>query len=156
MGREALMLERSFADSLAKESLNTLAFARWLNCRSSHRFMAYYSKELLVFTLIDNKPVDVVTHSCQSLSVNLEDGFRSEWETSKGGIYYVTHEPREVRDSCFIWHPFSSCVQYPEYHAKRNVRFSACYKTAANPQTRQEGRNYILERAVFEDTFKGM
>lgn len=156
MSEESLAIERAFASQLARDSLTPDGVDRWEACRSSHRFMAYKGKDLIIYTLIDGVPKSKSTHSCRFLSVNLEDGFKSEWKTSTGGVYYVTHEPREVANGCFIWHPFSSCVQYPEYNYRRNVRFSVCFKTTANPHTKRDNLTYILERSVFEDIFKGM
>jgi hypothetical protein len=155
MSEETLAMERAFADALARENLSSEALKRWAHCRSSHRFMAYHGKQLVTYRLEDSKPTDLVTHTCKQLSVDLYTGFTSEWETTEGGFYIATNAPREIQASTFLWHPFSSCVQFAEYKLRRNIRFSLCYKTRHNPKTRIEGETYILERSVFEDVFKG-
>jgi hypothetical protein len=146
--------ERSHADSHAYSSLSPDEFSLWESCRSAHRFLAFQNKELVVYSLLFDEPQILSTLKCKSVAVSFDKGFSTLWEDSRGTSHLVSHAPVMVYNTIFLWHVFDSQVQYMPYNGKFSATIPLAYRSKQNPSTKQEGVVYILERSVYDSTFK--
>lgn len=129
-------------------------FQRWERCRSSHRFVAYQGKEVVAYRLLFLVPEVTNVFTCKGLDVSLTSGLSSLWEDRNGKQFWVSARPVEVADNCFFWMLKYSNLEYGDWAGQKSLKFPVCYGTERNPQDKIDGIRYLLERAVFDDTFK--
>jgi len=147
-----LKLERGLSEMLAAK-LGEPQKIRWKSCGSSHRFLAYQNKELVLYTLVDGQPIIQNTLRCKSVNLSVTEGFSSEWEDSRGKLHRVSHTPVEVGSYCFLWHSFDCQVRYFPYKGTFSTSFPLVYKTRSNPEAQNEDHTYMVERAAFDAIF---
>lgn len=123
---------------------------RWADCKSSHRFMAYKNKQLIIYKLVRNKPVIVDTLTCTAVDLSFADGLKSTWLNAKQIEVSIGHIPLEIYPSVFLWSTFYADLQYVPHHGIYAARFPLIYKTIHNPKLEFEDVLYIQERAPFE------
>ena len=145
----SLKLERNLSDMLAA-TLGESQQMRWKQCGSSHRFLAYQDKELVLYTLQGKRPIVRNTFKCKSVNLSVSKGFTSEWEDRMGKHYPISHTPTEVEPYCFLWHAFDCQVRYFPYRGVFSASFPLVYKTRSNPEKQNEDHTYLVERAAFE------
>lgn len=127
---------------------------RWEACRSSHRFMAFVGKQLIVFTFGDDlKPVLKDRLTLSSLSMASDSGVASHWTNSHGNLIKVGHTPTEIAPSVFLWHTFDSNLQYVPYKGVYNLRTSMLFKSEHNVAYPRIGPHYILEWQAYQQEF---
>lgn len=136
-----------FATKLVAEDLQD----KWEHTNSSHKFFAYKGKELVAYLLMDGVPSITNVLTCEDLKLDVLGGFTSVWSDSDGKSHTVTHQPTEVEDNCFLYHPKSSYLEHTVYRGEVSMKFSMLYRTPRNPGTLRDGLHYLLERAVFDD-----
>lgn len=129
-------------------------YQRWEACKSSHRFSAFRGKEVVAYRLLFLVPEVTNVFTCKGLDVSLEGGLSSLWEDRDKNAFWVSARPVEVADSCFFWMLKYSSLEYVEHQGSKSLKFPLCYGTVRNPQDKVDGNLYLLERAVFENTFK--
>lgn len=147
-----LRLERVAADGNAA-TLDTPQRNRWDTCKSSHRFQAFYGKQLVVYKLLFLVPeiADVLT--CRGLEVNLRSGLTSFWESKNTAkVFSVSEVPTEVAPSCFLWMLQVSSLEMSLHKGQKSLKFPLAYKTLHNPSVRVDGAFYLLEKGVFDHT----
>ncbi len=146
-------LEWNLVGKLA-ERLPDLTKTRWDSCHSSHRFLAYQGKELVVYTVFNGRPTVLDTLVCRSVGLSTDDGFTSEWRTTSGALFSVSHTPVEILPYCFLWHAFDCQVRYYPYNGKFSTSFPLMYRTRSNPTRMNEDHTYILEQGAFSAAFE--
>lgn len=129
-------------------------FQRWESCRSSHRFAAFRGKEVIAYRLMFLTPEVTNVFTCKGLDVSLDSGLSSLWENRDGSQFWVSSKPVEVAPACFFWMLKYSSLEYLEHMGRKSLKFPLCYGTVRNPLDKVDGNFYLLERAVFETTFK--
>ena len=137
----SLKLERNLSEMLAAR-LDEPLKTRWKSCGSSHRFLAYYNKELVLYTLNDSQPIVQDTLKCRSVNLSTSAGFSSEWINNAGATRTITHSPTEVGPYCFMWHSFDCQLRYFPYNGRFSASFPLAYKTRSNPETQNEDHTY--------------
>ena len=134
--------------------LGTEGQERWEACKSSHRFMSFVGKQLIVFTLDeDYKPVLKDRLTMSNVSISSSGGLQSHWTNSHGNLLAVSHTPVEVAPSTFLWHTFGSDLQYIPHKGVYNVRTSMLFKTEHNVGYKHVGPHYMLEFNSFQQEF---
>lgn len=127
---------------------------RWASCRSSHRFMAYRGKQLVLFTFdAELKPQVVDRLSLVDARMTLEHGVTTVWQTGEGLKVDVGPLPTEVAPNTFLWTAYSSDVQYAPYKGVYSVRLPMLFQTRHNISHPTLNTTYILELAAFEAEF---
>ena len=130
--------------------LDADTLSRWDSCKSSHRFLSFVNKKLIVYELIGGCRVIVDTLKCQDVSMTNSEGFTSEWfSESTETVHTVSNTPLEIHPSIFLWHTFHSDIRYQPHKGVYNIRFSMLYRSRHNPSIRQAGVLYILEQALY-------
>ena len=147
---EKIRVEHRFASMLLEEA-EPSAMQRWEDCTSGHRFMSFPGKQLVVYSLMCGLPTVKDTLQCGNLSASLSSGVTSLWLRECGTVVEVSHTPREIAPSCFLWHPKFSQFEFSEHKGEPTLRFSMLYRQPKNPMTKQDGVLYLLERAAFDD-----
>ena len=138
-----------FAQSLPPEALG-----RWHACRSGHTFQAFFSKQVVAFTIEDGVPKILKVLVCEDLLVNLRKGTSSLWiDQDTGEEVSIGHTPVEVAPSCFMWHLQHTTLDLNEHRGRYNVKFNLAYRTSLNPATRESGAVYLLEYATFRHQY---
>lgn len=116
--------------------------------------MAYQGKEVVAYRLLFLVPEVTNVFTCKGLDVSLTSGLSSLWEDRNGKQFWVSARPVEVADNCFFWMLKYSNLEYGDWAGQKSLKFPVCYGTERNPQDKIDGIHYLLERAVFDDTFK--
>lgn len=145
--------ERTVADIAAYSSLTGEQLAKWELCRSTHRFMAFKSKQLVVYRLDGAAPEILDTFTNTSLSIDLSRGLESTWQGLDGKEILVGHKPLEVAPGCFLWHPKHNTLEYVDWKGGKSLRFSAMWRTAFNPAKKVPGHVYLIEAIAFARNF---
>ena len=145
--------ERLNAKNFAVENLTQEQFSRWNSMGSSHRFLAYKGKELVVFTVLDGQPQISNTLICTAAGLSIEGGFHSEWETDTDGIIRIAHTPVEIANNCWLWHSFDCQVRFQPYNGVYGVSLPLVYKQRSNPERINEDHTYVLERHAYQAMF---
>lgn len=150
---QRLLEERHTADQNALK-LTTDQQARWNACRSGHRFMAFYNKQIVAYRLLFQRPETIDIFTCKGLDVSLANGLSSLWESQNTGTqFWVSSTPKEIAPNSFFWMLKYSTLEFVTYKEKQSLRFSMAYRTELNPTNLVDGTTYLLEKAVF-DHFK--
>jgi hypothetical protein len=127
------------------------ALDRWSACKSSHRFLSFVNKKLIVYKMVGGQREVVDTLTCLDVTMTNLGGFQSKWlSTLTCESIEVGAVPVEVHPSVFLWHTFYSDVRYQSYKGKYTIRFSMLYKSRHNPKFLSDNSLYILEQAIFE------
>lgn len=148
---DRLQDERLSADALAAHSLNSQVYSRWNRCRSTHRFLSFAGKRLVVYQLLFDKPQVKFKMTCRSVEVSVTEGLRSTWRTSNGEDLVVDKAPAEMADNCFIWMPkHNNTTLQVRHDGSQSLWFGMCYRTLLNPGTKVDGVTYILEQDAFD------
>ena len=127
---------------------------RWEACKSSHRFLSFIGKQLIIFTYDKlHRPVLVDRLMMQGLSLTSGSGLTSQWFKSNGTLITVSHTPIEVAPSVFLWHTFDSNLQYVPHKGEFNVKTSMLFKAQHNINYKHVGPHYILESAQYQQEF---
>ena len=145
-------IERIHADTFASRNLDPDSFSRWEFCRSSHRFLAYSGKSIVVYRVWFNTPQIVETLTCVEAGLSLLGGITTKWSKSSGEILSISHTPTEVAPSCFLWHVFDNQVRFLPQGKKYSVSLPLAYKTKSHPSSVNEDHLYLMEKAVFDNT----
>ena len=141
---------------LVAEALNNLSADsadRFDECKSTHRFLAFRRKQLVVYRLLFDTPSVVDTLTCEEAGFDLDKGMSSVWRNASNHNITVTSIPVEVYPSVFLWHTFNSDVIYQVYKGVRSGKFSMLYRSPHHPKYRFENYIYIQELASFESEF---
>lgn len=147
--------ERAKSELAAYVCLSKEELARWNQCRSTHRIMAYKSKEVLAFTVVEGKPVIEGTFTNDSVSLS-KDGLSSNWYDEHGDLFTVSHSPKEIFPGCFMWHPRHNTLEVVDWYGENSLKFSVVWRTEHNPGVLVEGKSYLMEKLVFDRSFKGL
>lgn len=145
--------ERTVADIAAYASLSGEQLAKWESCKSTHRFMAFKSKQLVAYRLYGGLPdiLDVLTNT--GLSIDLERGLESSWQGRDGSTLLIGHKPVEIAPSCFLWHPKHNTLEYVDWKGGKSLRFSLMWRTAFNPAKKVTNEVYLSESIAFARNF---
>lgn len=128
---------------------------RLLSCKSSHRFMAYERKVLVVYDLIGDRPRVHNRLTCEGASLKLSSGLSSVWASSSDTQkVVVSHLPVEIAPSIFLWHTFNSTVTYTPYKGVYTARFSCVYRSPHNPKVHKPDCLYVQELASYQAEFQ--
>jgi hypothetical protein len=124
---------------------------RWSECRSSHRFLAFSGKQIVVYRLSNSHPQITDQLVCKGLDVGLDTGLSSLWESQESGTqFWVSATPKEVAPSCFFWMLKHSTLDFVEFKGTKSLKFSMAYRTEKNPSAKVDGTFYLLEKPVFD------
>jgi hypothetical protein len=127
---------------------------RWEANKSSHRFMTFKGKQLVLFTLdTEDKPVLKDKLTMQAISLSDTAGITSTWTTADHKVVQIGHIPVEVAPSIFLWHTYTSDVQYTPHKGVYNIKASMLFKTPHNISHKHMGPVYMLEVAAFQQEF---
>lgn len=145
--------ERTLVESLVW-NLDPEAQERWGTCRSSHRFLSFIGKQLYVFTLdANNKPTVKNLLTMEGINLSDSNGLVSKWRSANGELLSVGHTPMEIAPSVFLWHTFSSDLQYVPHKGVFNVKTSMLFKAEHHIGYKHVGPHYILEASAFKQEF---
>lgn len=126
---------------------------RWYSCQASHRFNSFYGKNLVIYSMQDDRSVVLDTLECKELKVDLRAGVSSLWLGNTGKEIWIGHVPTEIAPSCFLWHMHSTYMVFNEHKGRYNLRFSMACRTAKNPMTKLNGYTYLLEHNTYQSFF---
>lgn len=145
-------------ESLLKGALWKLppeTIERLLSCRSSHRFMAYERKVLVIYELIGDRPKVHNRLTCESASLNLTSGLTSAWHSAADDKKVIIgHLPVEVAPTIFLWHTYNSAIHYAPYKGIYTAKFSCVYKTLNNPNVTKANCLYMQELASYQASYQ--
>lgn len=131
--------------------LDAESLERWSTCKSSHRFLSFVNKKLIVYRITEGKRVVVDTLKCLDVGMTNLGGPFSKWSSvvSEDAIT-IDSRPKEIYPAIFLWHTFHSDIRYQPHKGLYNVRFSMLYKSRHNPAFIQDGALYIQEQAMYD------
>lgn len=128
---------------------------RWTACRSSHRFMAYKGKQLVLFTFDAEqspKVTDRLVLSAANLS--LSEGIQTTWQSEiSGQTISVGSLPVEIAENVFLWTAYSSDVQFIPHKGVYGIRLPLIFQSRHNISHPTLNDVYIMELAAFEAEF---
>lgn len=128
---------------------------RLIACRSSHRFMAYKNKILVIYSLIGDHPRVHDRLTCEAASISLEHGLSSTWSSSTSGeTLTIGHVPVEVAPNCFLHHTIYSAVDFLPYRNIYAAKFSLVYRTQHHPKSYKPDCLYMQELASYQAEFQ--
>lgn len=147
-----LQRERQLVEMLVNR-LSQVEVDEWADCGSSHRFMAYAGKELILYNLLFDKPNIQDRLTCLKFSADADAGLSSLWRSESHGQVRIGHTPTRVFPMVFLWHVFGSGIEYVPHNGRFGLRVPLALRTRANPNLAIEGATYVLERSLFNEKF---
>ena len=127
---------------------------RWAACRSSHRFMSYRGKQLVLFTFdAELKPQVVDRLTMVDATLTIGEGLSTQWLTGDDQKLTVGSLPKEIAPNTFLWTAYSSDVQFVPHKGVYGVRLPLLFQSRHNISHPTLNSTYILELAAFEAEF---
>jgi len=148
---ERLANERLWIEQVAASCLPGSDYQEWIALRSTHRFMAFEGKKLLLWRLLNGKPVVEQTYTFLQFVADNEFGAECVLLDASGKEFVVNHAPEKLAQGVYLWMPFYSDVQFIKLpgHSKYTLYFSTMLKMPRNPQLKVEGSLYLSETKAF-------
>ena len=150
--------ERTLADARARATLAADALERWDACQSTHQFMAFPAKQLVVCHHLFDRFNKLNTWRCEDFSFSKSAGISSQWEDENGKRMTLAYTPTEFAPNCFIWHAAYGRLESYPYGTKTSLshRFGMLTRTLKNPRLAVPGIVYVYEKQTFDElTIKG-
>lgn len=158
MAKPSELRELNILERFVQNGLSDTAIMAWGHAVTGHRFMAYEKKVLVVYSIVDGKPVIYRKLRCTGVQLSAEHGIESMWaDDDHGRSIVLAHTPTEVAPGVFVGHTIYSSVEYTEHKAETyGARFSMYFRSQKHPlYTRTPNVYYILEQTIFDDEFPG-
>ena len=133
--------------------LTPASLTRWNLCRSTHRWMAYSRKCLVVYKLLFDLPIVIDKLYCETASFDLDNGMVSRWVGLDQQVHEFSSQPVEVYPAIFLWHTYYTDVQYLAHKGRYSGRFSMLYRCNHHPEIKRDNTLYIQELASYEAEF---
>lgn len=150
---DRLFHERRWADMAAERVLNPDHYVEWLSLRSTHRFLVFPGKELVIWSQSENNVTvhevlevkDVHASATEGLSVTLLDGDQDE--------FLVGHDPFRLDTGIYLWVPYYVDFQYVKRKGRDDfcVYFPMVCRMPSNPERGTPDVLHISEMRAFED-----